>query len=199
MYFKLLYILTLVFVFSSCKKQVIQTPQFGKLYPITEFTNQEECLEQLANLKIPDAYTLIKSEIYQFAKDSIYCILTCSGDGRAHFRRLPDSIDINSFKDKGEYWTDDSRVYYEYETSDGIIIYRLDSVDRKTFKPFGESIYAKDKNHVFGSRHGIIHEADLETFEIIKQDSNKTNTVYAKDKNHHYFWNEIILDSINRK
>ena len=78
--------------------------------------------------------------------DSTFYYLTCRYDGLGYLYPLSEDMHIESIVDHGEFWTDKNSVYYQFDISDGIRIYRLDSVDRATFKTYGESIYAKDKN-----------------------------------------------------
>ena len=111
-----------------------------------------------------------------------------------------DSIDIETLIDHGEFLTDKNRVYRKYDTSDGTIILELEKVDRNSFRTIGSSIYAKDINYVFDSRHGIIEMADPRTFDTIRFVTDDGAIIYGKDKFNYYFWNEIIkLDTIDNK
>jgi len=101
-----------------------------------------------------------------------------------------------NFRRSRRILTDKKRVYYKYMTSDCALVYELDSVDRKSFVTFGNSNYAKDKNHVFDSRNGILRNVDLETFQTILIETEDGRIAYAKDKNNYYFWNKIITDTV---
>ncbi len=108
-----------------------------------------------------------------------------------------DSIDNNTLVDYGQFLTDKERVYYKYDFSDGLMIIELQDVDRESFVTFGNSIYARDKNHIFDSRNGIIEQADLESFQTVNIEREDGSVVaYGKDKNNYYFWNEIMTDTI---
>lgn len=64
----------------------------------------------------------------------------------------------------------------------------IENADPKTFVAYADSVYAKDKNNVygfFGSNGGTLKSADPATFEYI-------SWMYAKDKNNVYFNGEII-------
>ena len=107
-----------------------------------------------------------------------------------------DSIDKESLIDFGEFLTDKRKVYYKFKTSCGIIIIELKEADRNTFETFGTSIYSKDKNYIFDSRHGILKQADRETFQAINIKTDDGRIAYGKDKNNYYFWDEIVIDTV---
>lgn len=150
---------------------------------------QRDCFKTLY-LYEPDTtiWRHIKFDFYENKKDQKIYYLTCSISGE-HFAELEYKIDFKTYKDVGIYSYDKDSVYYNYMTSDKELLLKLDTADRKTFKPLG-SFYAKDKNFVY-CRGEIIKEADKTTFQVL----NHPKCVCAKDKNHLYFWNEVIRDS----
>lgn len=107
-----------------------------------------------------------------------------------------DSIDTNTLIDYGQFLTDKNKVYYKYDSSDGLRIIELQDVDRESFETYGYSIYARDKNHIFDSRHGIIVEADIESFYTVAIEMEDGRVAHGKDKNNYYFWNKIVTDTI---
>jgi len=134
---------------------------------------------------------------YKILFFSIVILVSCiRKESKLEWRVDEDSIDAKTLVDHGEFLTDKKRVYYKYMTSDCVLIYELDSVDRKSFVTFENSIYAKDKNHVFDSRNGILRNADLETFQTILIETKDGRISYAKDKNNYYFRDKIITDTI---
>lgn len=164
-----------------------------------KWSNQRECFDSLQDYNPGNDYEFVKPHIYMKKSDSTHYFLTCSYDGLAYLNQLVNTVDIESLEDHGEFWTDKNYVYYEYLISDGVQFYQLDSVDRATFESFGKTIYAKDKNYIYDSRHGIIKEADLESFQPIATNKETGLSSYGKDKNNYFFWNEIVKDTIELK
>lgn len=103
-------------------------------------------------------------------------------------------IDRASLKDYGEFLTDTNSVYRRYDTSDEVILLELEGADRATFRTFGNSPYARDKNWVYDSRHGRVEAADVETFRPIEISSGG-RMAYGKDKNNYFFWNQVVEDT----
>jgi len=190
-----------IFLF-SCKKQTEKNSNVisvNKKIVKNKWINQEDCFANLKEYKPTNGFEHTKLNIYRKKSDSSYYFLTCRYDGVAYLNKLSETVDIESLEDKGQFWIDKNHVYYEYLMSDGIILKLLNSADRKTFKIFGKTNYAKDKNHIFSSRHGIIKNADLETFQPISINKKTGRSSYAKDKNNYFFWNEIVTDTIELK
>lgn len=125
-----------------------------------KWTDQGECFGNLNDYQPDQDFELIKLNIYLRKTDSTFHLLTCDFDGQAYHRPLDKTVDVVSLDDHGEFWTDRNYIYYEYLTSDGIQLHRLDTADRATFKTFGKTIYARDKDHIYDSRHGIVNMAD---------------------------------------
>ena len=107
-----------------------------------------------------------------------------------------DSINRETLVDHGEFLTDKNRVFYKYDFSDGLMILELGEADRETFRTFGNSIYARDNTHIFDSRHGIIEQADLETFHVAHIEMEDKIMKFGKDKFNYYFWDEIVADTV---
>jgi hypothetical protein len=148
---------------------------------------KEECYHSLSTYR-SDEYEFIKPLIYKRISDSIHFYITCNYDGTILFNQLHKSVDIATLKDLGDFWTDKNAVYYEYFTSSGMALYRLAKVDRGSFEVFENSVYGKDKNHVYSSRFEIVEGADLETFQPVKIDEEEGKMVYGKDKTNKFFW-----------
>lgn len=191
-------ILLLLLLFLACgKKSDLKYPD--KPQKISSYQVLKDCLENLEDYKPSGNFIRGRLNIYINTKDATQHFLTCDEGGKPYLRLIEGKLDIESLVDHGEFWTDKFKVYYEYSTSDGVNIYELKNVDRSSFTALGNSIYGKDKNHVFDSRHGIVEEADLDSFKPIFKDSLKSSTSYAKDKNNYFFWDEVITDSIALK
>lgn len=164
-----------------------------------KWTDQIECFGNLNDYQQNEDFELIKLNIYLRKTDSTFHLLTCDFDGQAYHRQLDKTVDVVSLDDHGEFWTDRNYIYYEYLTSDGIQLHRLDTADRATFKTFGKTIYARDKDHIYDSRHGIVNMADLDSFRPIVIDKESGASVYAKDKYNYFFWDEIVEDTVELK
>lgn len=162
-------------------------------------SNLGECFEALEEYNVSNEYEFVKLNIYKKKNDSTFYFPTCDYNGSVYLTQLSQSIDVASLEDLGEFWTDKHAVFYEYQTSDGVKLYRLESADRKTFRSFGKSVYARDKDHIFDSRHGIIKDADLESFQPIAVDKETGISVYGKDKYSYFFWDEKVKDTVEFK
>ncbi len=160
--------------------------------------NQWECFEHLDEYQAQSGYKWVKLNIYKHIADNTFHFLTCDYDGVPYLFQLDSSMDIATLQDFGEFWVDKNAVYYKYLMSDGVRLFRLDTADRATFRTYGKTVYARDKDYIYDSRHGIIEEADIETFQPIAIHKETGVSVYAKDKNNYYFWDEVV-DSIELK
>ena len=76
------------------------------------------------------------------------------------------------------------------------MILELKEADRETFSVFANSIYARDKKHIFDSRHGIVEQADLESFHVVHVELENEIMKFGKDKDNYFFWNTIITDTV---
>jgi hypothetical protein len=160
---------------------------------IIDWANQNECLKNLWRYEVEDEN--LQHIDHQFYKDkatgkTLY--MTCETERGVVFHQLPYDIHFESFESLGEYAVDKDAVYHYYMTSSGNKILLLEGADRASFQVFEGTIYAKDNRYVYDSRHGIIEEADLETFEPLLDFDIKP---LAKDKHHIYFWDKIIEDT----
>jgi len=179
------------------KQSVVDTKK--EMSFANKWINQGECFDNIKEYQPTNEYEFVKLNIYKNKSDSTFHFLTCRYDGLAYLNQLSETIDIESLKDYGEFWTDKNFVYYEYLISDGVQFYRLDTADISSFESFGKTVYAKDKNHIYDSRHGIIKEADIESFKPIAINKETGTSSYGKDKNNYFFWNEIVQDTIELK
>jgi hypothetical protein len=141
---------------------------------------------------------VISNKVQQTKKKNNQLIyyLTCSDGSGPAFHQLLYNIDFDTFLDFGSYALDKDSVYYSFLMSDGLKIIKLNEADRQTFETFGNTMYAKDKNNVYYSRHGIFENVDLETFEPLYFKSNESIPPLARDKYHIYIWDEILQDTI---
>lgn len=140
-------------------------------------------------------YEHVKLNIYRNADNETYVYETFAvGIGKV-YRPIPHNLNIESAVDFGEWLVDDSTIFAWYETSDGRLLIENKDADRATFTVLDSSIYAKDKNHIYDTRHGIIENADVETFEAFKINVDG-RIVFGKDKNNYFFWDEVITDTL---
>lgn len=198
----LICIFSLIAILLSCKNQSVKQSDIhveNDIPVFNKWSNQSECFDKLSEYKPSDEYDYLKFNIYKKKSDSTFFYLTCRYDGFAYLYQFDESVDIESFEDYGEFCTDKNYVYYWYLISDGVRLHRLDTADRPTFKSFGKTIYAKDKNHIYSSIHGIIELADLESFQPISINKKFGNIPFAKDKNNYFLWNEIVEDTVELK
>jgi len=198
---KTLDIFIAILIFFGCKNQSKElSGTKNKIAPtVKKWTNQGECFDNLEEYKPSNDYEFIKSEIFKKKSNSTYHLLTCRYDGLPYLHQLDETIDIESLEDYGEFLADRNYVYFKYLISDGFRIFRLDTADRPTFRSFGKTIYARDKNHIYDSRHGIIENADLESFRPIAVDRETGGSSYGRDKDNYFFWDEIVEDTIELK
>ena len=181
-------LILLCLTFLGCESSKIESePSTSKVRAIDKYENTTECLKGIVQYKPSPEFEYIKLNIYRNKKDSVFYNVTCDSDGLAYLRPLNDSIHILSVEDLGQFWVDKNWVYYKYTSSDGVQIIKLKGADRETFTSFGNTIYGKDKNHIFDSRHGIVEGADIETFEAIDIDRSTGVTVYGKDRYNYFF------------
>ncbi|WP_417355298.1 DKNYY domain-containing protein [Flavobacterium sp.] len=98
-------------------------------------------------------------------------------------------IDLKTFRllaggGFGAYYKDKGHVYHSFGTSGGSNFSVQDEADIETFNILNDC-FAKDKNHVYEMRFGLIKEADAETFKVLDNDT-EGGECYAKDKNNYY-------------
>jgi hypothetical protein len=102
-------------------------------------------------------------------------------------RPLNKVVDTRSFKliageyPYGAYYKDKARIYHFFNTSDGGSFSIVDEADYNTFTDLGYC-YARDKNHVYDLRFGIIKDVDVTTFKVASIDGR----CLGKDKNGYY-------------
>ena len=137
----------------------------------------------------------VKLNIYRNTTDSTLVYETFVDDVGKVYRIVPNNLNVETAIDFGEWLIDESTVFAWYNTSDGRLLNELEIADRATFTVLDSSIYAKDKNHVYDTRHGIIEKADLETFEAVKIEVDG-RVAYGKDKDNYFFWDEIVTDTL---
>lgn len=124
--------------------------------------------------------------------DAIF-ILTDEATGKAYTYKTDRKPDLHTLKIYGEYLTDKNGVYRTYDIDGETLVFDL-AADLQTFQTFGNSMYAKDKYHVYDSRNGILEEADVNTFEAVYMELNG-KVADGKDKNKYYLWSEIVTDT----
>lgn len=85
---------------------------------------------------------------------------------------------------KGEYKTEDGKLYHFHYPGVGVSVKReVKDVDLKTFKQINE-LYGIDKNHAYRMGASLPH-SDPKSFEII-------DDIYSKDKNSVYWYADYI-------
>jgi hypothetical protein len=100
-------------------------------------------------------------------------------------------IDTSSFRFLSNlYWADKNNIYGFTPTSDGGTIFLNTLADKKSFRAFEATEYAKDKNSVY-YHNSIIEGADPKTFEVI---NHKDISELACDKLYIYRFGERLTD-----
>jgi hypothetical protein len=97
-----------------------------------------------------------KFTVYQKLDDNTTYILIIDGDPTRYSYKAKLNIDITTLKDLGGFLVDKNHVYSKYEISDVTLILPVEDADRATFRILENPSYAKDKNHVFHFRNGVI-------------------------------------------
>lgn len=116
-------------------------------------------------------------------KDVIACFITKTpiGDDKP----LKNIIDTTTFHYAGgSFYKDKKLVYKYYAMADGGSFYPI-NVDYDTFTIIENGCFAKDKSHIYTEQNLTIIDADLATFQVIKD-------CLAKDKNHYYLYDEKV-------
>lgn len=103
---------------------------------------------------------------------------------------LKSVIDTATFKQLTySFYRDKNNIYQYYGTSGGGRFSNFKEVEPKldvvTFKILNDN-YARDKNFVYDGRQGLMADADVKTFIVLKDEP------FAKDKNNYYQWDGII-------
>jgi hypothetical protein len=125
--------------------------------------------------------------------DTIF-ILTDVARDRAYTCKTSGKLDLRTLKNYGESLTDTNGVYRIYDIDGETLIFDLEA-DLHSFQTFGNSMYARDKYHIYHARDGILENADIETFEAIYI-KDQGRIADGRDKNNYYFWSEIVTDTV---
>ena len=107
-------------------------------------------------------------------------------------------IDLKTFRliagdEFGAYYKDKVHIYHSFGTSGGSNFSIQAEADPSTFQIINDC-YAKDKNHVYEMRFGLIEEADSKTFKVLKGDA-EDGYCYAKDKNNYYRGRDVLKEN----
>jgi len=115
--------------------------------------------------------------------DVVACFITKTP--RGDDKPLKTIIDTTTFHYAGgSFYKDKKHVYKYYAKAYGGSFYPI-NVDYATFTIIGNGCFAKDKSHIYTEHNFTIIDADLITFQVIKD-------CLAKDKNHYYLYDEKI-------
>lgn len=134
-----------------------------------------------------------KYAVYKVMDDSTKYVLTIDGDDNGYTFDTTYKFDLQTLVNYNEFLIDKNGAYSKYFIDGGCHIIDMENVDLATFRVLGNSIYAKDKNHVYDCRHGRISTADVKSF--VDVPSEISSHITGRDKNHYYFWDEIIRDT----
>ncbi|MCX2743318.1 DKNYY domain-containing protein [Mangrovivirga sp. M17] len=169
----------------------------SRLLDDINWKDQTICIANLNKVNLEnDTLEFVPPYFYRDIKNNKEYYITCSeGYGPVLFT-LKYDFDLHSFQDLGCFATDKDSVYSIFLTSDGQIFIPIKEADRATFETFGKSMYAKDKNHIYYSRSGIIPNADINTFKPIYFDFENSTPPLARDKSSLYVWDEILTDTL---
>ena len=85
---------------------------------------------------------------------------------------LPQDLDPFSFREIGLLFAKDNKFIYVCKpTTDGIIIYKIEDADVKSFKVIKGSLNAKDRKYVYGFFGEIIEGLDPHHLKIVRDKS----------------------------
>lgn len=130
--------------------------------------------------------------LYKKLDDEKTNILKIKGDKRRYSLSKDLNIDILTLEDFSEFLSDKNKVYRKYDIDNETILFELKDVDKLSFEVYPNSVYCRDSKHVFDSRNGIIENADVSSFEPLK---NNDKGVTARDNINYYFYNQIVKDT----
>ena len=159
------------------------------------FSSPSKCFDNLYDYSFDEnKFKTSNGIIFKNKINGSTYILTCDNDGHMYLRSLNVELDYETINQQGEFWKDKNSVYGNYTTSDGDMLYQIKNADVHSFESFDNSIYGKDKNFVFTSRHGKMENVDINTF-IPIYSNNKRIASYGKDKNNYFFLDDRIEDT----
>ena len=121
--------------------------------------------------------------IYTKIDDPSLYTLTIEGDNERYSYRSDISLDLKTLINYSAFLVDKNGAYGKYEMDGGCRIIPIEEADIPTFQVIDNSMYARDRNHVYFSRNGIVDNADPNSFEVING--------RGKDKSNFYYWGEI--------
>lgn len=110
-------------------------------------------------------------------------------------KAFKDIIDVKSFKliggdsGWGGYYKDKNHIYHFFSTSDGGTFYIVKEADYATFEIM-QDCYARDINHIYDMRDGLMREIDVATFKTLYL----KKRCLGKDKNGYYWGNNKLSD-----
>ena len=191
-YLTIIIVLTTACSNTKPNKNLVENKRSRENQDAIDWSDQLTCLDNLENYEYDtNQWEHIKLEFYRRKKTGQTYMLTCVLGHGPDWDSLPFNIDFDTYQDFGRYSTDKNFVYYRVFMSDGNMILKLDTADRKTFTALGTSTYAKDSNHVY-RRGDIIENADPKTFNVLDFDAGPP---LGRDKNNVYVWGEILKDT----
>ncbi|MBK9793753.1 MAG: DKNYY domain-containing protein [Sphingobacteriales bacterium] len=132
--------------------------------------------------------------IFKKIDDSLTFILTVDNEDESYSYHSNIKLDLKTLVNYHQFFVDKSEAYRKYEMDGDCKIIPIKEADLPTFHVLDNSIYAKDKNHVYDCRNGIITKADVSSFEAINIEG-KYSFVTGKDKHHFYFWDKFVTDT----
>lgn len=129
--------------------------------------------------------------VYQKLDDTSINILVVDTEENGYSYHSNINLDLQSLSNYSQFMVDKNRAYGKYETDGECKLIPIPEVDIETFQVLNNSIYAKDKNHVYDCRNGIIENADVNSFVV---DYNGVGS----DKDNEYFWDKPVRDTTIR-
>lgn len=126
--------------------------------------------------------------VYKKLDDTSINILVVDTQENGYSYRSNINIDLPSLSNYSQFMVDKNKAYGKYEMDGDCKLIPIAEVDIETFQVLNNSIYAKDKNHVYECRNGIIEKADVNSFVV-------DNNGVGRDKDNEYFWDKVVRDT----
>ena len=126
-----------------------------------KWTSQWDCFDSMLTYEVDTLiWEPLRLNFYRNRKNGRLSLLTCEYIKEniffPVFQTIHSQVEVPNFKNLGGFAVDKESVFHYYLTSSGRKLFELDKADRQTFQIYPNTSYARDKNHVFYSREGLV-------------------------------------------